>query len=71
MTLHFTLILHIVAIANYIYIYIDSKMPSDSTPDSPSISMLCMLIVLHTITHDHSCTVKLHLPDYKLLAMPL
>ena len=68
--------------------YIDSKMPSIQShstyfskfswrgmpPDLPSISMLCMLIVLHTITHNHSCAMKLHwimCPDHRLLSMTL
>ena len=76
MTLHFTLTLK--GNTHCIAKYIDSKIPSDSisehlffkfswghAPRPPSISMLPMLIVLCTIIHDHSCTIKLHLPlDY-------
>ena len=79
MTLHFTLTLN--SNIHCIAKYIDSEMPSDSIsehlffkfswpwgayPKTPySISMLPMLIVLRTIIHDHSYTMKLHLPlDY-------
>ena len=70
MTLHFTLTLN--SNTHCIAKYIDSEMPSDSISEhlffkfswgaclkTPySISMLPMLIVLRTIIHDHSCTMK-------------
>ena len=43
-------------------------------PEPLTISMLCMLIVLSTITHNHSCTMKptwIMCPDHRLLAMLL
>ena len=74
MTLHFLLILQVNT--HCVAKYIDFKMPSNSfsehlffkifwgnAPDSLSISMLYILIVLHTITHNQSCTMKIHL-DY-------
>ena len=72
MTLHFTLILQVNT--HCIARYIDSKMPlgsiskhlffkiffGDMLPDPPNICLLYMVIVVCTITHNHSCTMKLH-----------
>ena len=58
--------------------HIDSKMPSNSTSEHPILKIFLPgyahdaprppsathpNIVLHTITHNHSCTIKLYL-DY-------
>ena len=76
MTLHFTLILQVNT--HCIAKYIDPKMSSNSfsehlffkiflggaCPQTPlTICMLRMLIMLHTIAHNHSCTMILLL-DY-------
>ena len=54
------------SISEYLFV----KMFLGGMPQTPSISMLCMLIVLHTTKHNHSCTMKLHFDYVACLQAP-